>query len=637
MDASGQWHQCVQVIEVRQVQSFTEDDIIWPESFDTMGCRISLSPDDLPDEYARPRFRRKPCSKPGYSYKEFRLTFGPACTKIVRKWKVVDWCTWDPYDPQSGGIWTKYQVIKLTQKDTPHIVGWRREWVVDAQNCDGAYIDMDTVIAVDTCGHVLKVRHTSPFADTSGPDASGFYPIGETIFYYVVEYGCGKELKLKVRVVVKPTIPPLVICKRGIIAVLMGIDTNRDGVNDVGMVDVWAKDLDKKSSPACGNGPLRFSFSPDTTDMVRTFTCDHVGENEVEIWVTDVQGNQSFCRTKVIIQNNRARIAHCQPDSLRRVRFVGKIEQYSKADLSKVRVGLVDVDSRRSIVHTRADTSVVERRDTFIGQSGTVYVRRWWDTTVVVQRDTVYAWDTVWLAVDSRGQFQSDSLAGGRRWSALGTYREPMTMRADIVDVMYLRQYLWGQVSLTAEQYIAADVNHDGRVDSEDYRRLFKEVVLFGGSGARSTDHVILVPTSHLGSMVQPWDYARIRKKQYGTLVDTTVGLSFRLIVKGEILPNRLSEFREGSEPVRVLSVKANTTLGGGANHYSIPLDPNTAMSMILTEVGPVGLSLRSTHPEVEVQQLPDGRWLVQYPMMSSSAAIGLEVVAAEGEELWDE
>ena len=635
MDAHGQWHQCVQVIEVRQVQTFTEDDIIWPESFDTMGCRISLAPEDLPDKYARPRFRRKPCSKPGYSYKEFRLTFGPACTKIVRKWKVVDWCTWDPYDPQSGGIWTKYQVIKLTQKDTPHIVGWQREWVVDAQNCDGAYIDMDTVVAVDTCGHVLKVRHTSPYADTTGPDASGFYPIGETVFYYIVEYGCGKELKLKVRVVVKNSIPPLVICKKGIIAVLMGIDTNRDGINDVGMVDVWAKDLDKKSSPSCGNGPLRFSFSSDTTDMVRTFTCDHVGENEVEIWVTDVHGNQSFCRTKVIIQNNQARIANCQPDSLRRVGVVGKVVPYSRADLSQVRVAVVDLDSRRRIVQTSTDTVIVEHRDTFVGQSGTVYVRRWWDTTVVVHSDTVFRWDTLWLAVDQKGLFSVDSLPGGRRWSTFGIYSRPMAMRADVVDAMYLRQYLWGQVTLTPEQLIAADVNNDGNVDELDYQRLVKELIIFGRSSSRSLHNVCVVPSDNLKKISPPWDNAQMGVLSLGELIDTTVGLRYHLIVKGDILPSLLSLFREADRSMQVIALDAASTTRGDRYRYALMLEPSGPMGMILRAVVPIEIALHAAHPEVEILRLGDGRWLVQYPGKSSSSPVvlALEVPMAQQHE----
>ncbi len=636
IDAHGQWHQCVQVIEVQQVETFTEDDIIWPESFDTMGCRISLAPKDLPDKYARPRFRRKPCSKPGYSYREFRLTFGPGCTKIVRKWKVVDWCTWDPSDPQSGGIWTKYQIIKLAQKDTPHIEGWQREWVVDAQNCDGAYIDMDTVVAVDTCGHVLEVRHTSPYADTTGPDASGFYPIGETVFYYIVEYGCGKELKLKVRVVVKNSIPPLVFCKKGIIAVLMGIDTNRDGINDVGMVDVWAKDLDKKSSPSCGNGPLRFSFSSDTTDMVRTFTCDHLGENDVEIWVTDVHGNQSFCRTKVIIQNNQARIANCRPDSLRRVGVVGRIVPYSKADLSRVRVAMVDLDSRHHLVQTSTDTVIVEHRDTFVGRSGTVYVRRWWDTTVVVRSDTAFRWDTLWLAVDQKGLFSVDSLPGGRRWNTFGIYTKPMAMRADVVDALYLRQYLWGQVTLAPEQFIAADVNNDGRVDELDYQRLVKELIIFGRSTSRSIRNVCVVPSDNLKGISPPWDNAQMGVLSLGELIDTTVGIRYHLIVKGDILPSLLPFFRESVGPKRELYVAADPNTRSDGHRYTIQLDPSRPMGMVLARVAPIELSLYAIQPGVEVQRLADGRWLVQYPKMSSTSplVVGIEVPEVQQHEL---
>src|SRR5690606_8360090 len=49
--------------------------------------------------------------------------------------------------------------------------------------------------------------------------------------------------------------------------------------------------------------------------MNRSFSCEDLGENEVRMYVTDASGNQSYCRTKVIIQNNNVRIPDCEPDT----------------------------------------------------------------------------------------------------------------------------------------------------------------------------------------------------------------------------------------------------------------------------------------------------------------------------------
>ena len=96
-----------------------------------------------------------------------------------------------------------------------------------------------------------------------------------------------------------------------IVTALMGVDTDFDGAVDNGMVELWAKDLNRGSYSKCVGGALRFSFSSDVNDMKRTFTCDDLGENQVKMWVTDATGEQSYCITTVTIQNNGANIPDC--------------------------------------------------------------------------------------------------------------------------------------------------------------------------------------------------------------------------------------------------------------------------------------------------------------------------------------
>ncbi|MEZ4931407.1 MAG: hypothetical protein R2788_04650 [Saprospiraceae bacterium] len=58
---------------------------------------------------------------------------------------------------------------------------------------------------------------------------------------------------------------------------------------------------------------MKFSFSADVNDIGVTFTCDDLGQNPVELWVTDAAGNQDFCITTVIIQAN---MDQCDDDTL---------------------------------------------------------------------------------------------------------------------------------------------------------------------------------------------------------------------------------------------------------------------------------------------------------------------------------
>ncbi|MFT6359012.1 MAG: hypothetical protein ACJAYJ_003240 [Saprospiraceae bacterium] len=70
------------------------------------------------------------------------------------------------------------------------------------------------------------------------------------------------------------------------------------------MVELWASDLDLGSYDNCPGGVL-LSFSANTTNIGITYTCENVGENNVQLWVTDAAGNQDYCETFVIIQANQ--------------------------------------------------------------------------------------------------------------------------------------------------------------------------------------------------------------------------------------------------------------------------------------------------------------------------------------------
>ncbi|MBK7336504.1 MAG: hypothetical protein IPJ00_10150 [Saprospirales bacterium] len=68
------------------------------------------------------------------------------------------------------------------------------------------------------------------------------------------------------------------------------------------MIEVWATDLDAGSFDNCGDVIL--SFSPDVNDINVIYTCDDLGQNAVQLWVTDIYGNQDYCETFIVVQDN---------------------------------------------------------------------------------------------------------------------------------------------------------------------------------------------------------------------------------------------------------------------------------------------------------------------------------------------
>ena len=113
------------------------------------------------------------------------------------------------------------------------------------------------------------------------------------------------------------------------------MDTDGNGTPDTKMAVVWASDLNVNSGHSCGY-PVTFSFSADTNDKSRTYTCDSIGPRNVELWVTDINGNTSVCKTVIIIWDNPQSEPQC-PQTLN-VRVNGQIKTEGGSKVEKVGV-----------------------------------------------------------------------------------------------------------------------------------------------------------------------------------------------------------------------------------------------------------------------------------------------------------
>jgi len=505
-DKHWQWHFCEQIITIYGVGTpFGYADIIWPKSTELEGCNPSADPKFLPREFSYPRFTNKKCSQPMYSYQDMKFNVADGCMKIIRDWKVIDWCQYVPNAKPVVGLWTYTQVIKLVVKDSTAYIKCLKDTIVDAKlDCKGAYVKLDSAKAFSKCGAISKIRNTSPYADTTGPDASGTYPLGTTKFYFIAEYGCGQEIKCLVTVTVRNKIGPTPYCLTGVIIALMPIDTNRDGQTDVGMVEVWAKDLDRGSFHKCGQKNLRFSFSSDPTDMNRVFTCLDLGKNEVEIWVTDSAGNQSFCRTYIEVQNNNAKIPNCKrKDSLttnppKLLNISGLVHLPNQQPMENVALSLKDMGSIQITI--RRDTSIRIRFDTIKAPSGTVYYIQKKDTVIKEFRDTIQGSLVMNASSRNLGQFSFVNLTLNNSYQLIPKYTAKDLKGIDVNDAIILLRHLLKMEQITDPyKLIAADINQDKIVDYADFNLLYGII-----NGSIGLDQLTalwrFVPSTHVWS-----------------------------------------------------------------------------------------------------------------------------------------
>jgi len=480
-------HTCSQTIFVTG-GGLSEDDIIWPRDYNLEGCHPSTDPRKLPVENGYPRYTNTDCAQPMASYKDEVFEFSKSCKKVIRKWTVIDWCEYSPNKRPLPGYFTYYQIIKVSASDKPTIVCPPDSIYLATKDCDSTTVQLDPVRAFTTCDSNLTIRHNSPYALRQGADASGTYPVGTTKVTFHIEYGCGKDTSCTVEVTVKPDKAPVPYCRDGIITTLMGVDTDNDGVFDEGMVEIWAKDLDIGSYHPCGNIPLTFSFDPDSVVMSRVFTCDDLGKNEVKMYVTDANGNQTYCRTYVIIQNNNNRIPDCEPDTTGGGGgTAGPVITYSELG------GEVLTDMGRPVPGTEMtlvafgqdtsynsyfDTTITARLDTVVLPNGTTRVEIRIDTNIIVRFDTVFGDRIVNQLTGRDGKFGFGPWRDGLRYRLSGDKTGDILEGIDVMDALKLIQYLIGAEELgNPYRYLAADVNGDGTVSYADFEILYNVIM----------------------------------------------------------------------------------------------------------------------------------------------------------------
>ncbi|MBK9223302.1 MAG: hypothetical protein IPO16_14460 [Saprospiraceae bacterium] len=310
---------CSQFITIINHDTFDINDIDFPDDYATSGiCNpAELLPERLTYPYNKPVVNDDECSLIGYSYHDHVLSAtlpGDPCFKIIRVWKVIDWCQRDI----DGNviIWTDTQYIKVTNLIDPIIKRVSQDTVICSYDVNCRPIPVIfSIEASDDCTDSTLMLYTYKIdLDSDGTIdivragigenvAQGVWPIGKHIVKWEVEDRCGNTAKASFILDLRNCKPPTAYCLNGLSTNLTPMDLDGDGIPDTAMDSVWAKDFDAGSYHNCGYY-VSLSFSSDTNDKYIVYDCDSIGKRDVELWVTDVNGNTSYCRTFIIIQDN---------------------------------------------------------------------------------------------------------------------------------------------------------------------------------------------------------------------------------------------------------------------------------------------------------------------------------------------
>ncbi len=348
VDHNGVENNCTQRILILEDNPFGSNSIVWPQDASFSGClELDINPEN--PLLGSPQYGDSPCSLVAHTYEDQIFNFADdACFKILRTWTVIDWCQYDPSNPLNNGYWSHVQVIKLNNSEAPVFGNCSAiEYCVYGDNCSGS-IDLFGVASDDctsaellTWHFQIKLENESQFGPIQiGNNASGIYPVGNHEIRWFVEDQCGNNAECIQELVVRDCKNPTPYCIGEISTVLMDVN---------GEIQIWASDFDLGSFDNCF-GDLQFSFSSSTNHTSETFNCDNLGLNNIEIWVTDNHGNQSFCNVLVDIQENGG----CDGGN-ETLDISGSVYTIDNTPIENVRITLSETGSLAESLNTYSD------------------------------------------------------------------------------------------------------------------------------------------------------------------------------------------------------------------------------------------------------------------------------------------
>ncbi len=302
---------CVQTITFENNEPFfisnnvndPNDDVVWPRDYVFTGiCTTgSFLPETLPDSSARPIFTEDVCDIVGVKYDDRRSpSTDRGCFKIIRTWKVIDWCQLD----KSGEpiVWSYEQEIIIMDNRVPTITSaiTKREVRTLDDQCLAARIVLrasatDCTPQADLVWSYVITKGTTFITSGVGNDATDTFPIGLYHIRFEVADQCGNISSTEYDFEIISIKAPTAKC-RDIV-----VNLARNGA--IIEKTITPSDLNLNSEHVCGLS-VTAAFSANGLIQSRTFTCaDRNTTVVVPLFINAPNGTSSTCNARVTIQD----------------------------------------------------------------------------------------------------------------------------------------------------------------------------------------------------------------------------------------------------------------------------------------------------------------------------------------------
>ena len=413
------------------------------------------------------------------------------CNTIIRTWTVVNWCRFDPINPDGNRLLFS-QIISIRNDASP-VLNCPDMYMIstDTNNCRA---DVEFGITVeDVCATGSVISYGIDIDSDSivnltgvGDSIIGNFPVGEHILTFTAFNECqGAPSECTIPFIIKGDRPPLPICLSSITWT----------INDQGVAVVNASDFDLKSEGGCnGTDSLTFSFVAPTDISFpaysQTFTCSDItnGVSEMirlEVFIIDESGVFESCIVILDLQDSND---ICQDVGSSNSLITGNIMTEMEEPLESVMVHLENMD-------------------------------------------------------DASTSFDMTDVSGGYAFDNIGFYND-YTITPDhnvdhlnginTIDLIKIQRHVLGLERFDSPyKLIAADVNDDNRINGLDLIQL-RKMILGVFTEFPQNDSWLFVPESHtFEDESNPWDFET--EVRIDDLLATNMEANFTAVKVGDV------------------------------------------------------------------------------------------------------
>ena len=472
-DTYGNSTSFTQIITVGNTQPFVFNNIDWPEDVNSDNCQNGIEPDELPIAQAYPRFSQlDACANVTHAWEDQVFNYTEeACSKILRTWTVIDWC-------QPDEVWTHIQVIRIFDTEPPTVLGGCQNLAeVEGELVGNCMIETWEsglqYSLTDNCSSFNDILvwydldlfndGTTESTGVQSDNANGTYPFGTHKLTWYAEDHCGNVLPpcSMTFVIDGDTTGPTAYCLSEIVTV----------IPVVGSAEIWANDFDQGSfGGGCNTSDdLIFSFSSNTSVTSMSFDCSDITNGgtvdtiSLQMWVTDSNGNQSFCDASLILQDNHG---VCQDSTAgSRANVSGRVYTEDNLMVENVEVSLMEQNNNPMMV----------------------------DMT------------------DVQGEFAFDNIPMYSNYSVDPYSNEDPLNGVSTLDILLIQKHILGLIPITSPyKLIAADVNNSESVSAADLIQI-RKLILGVTAEYQSNDSWRFVEQDYVfADASNPWPFEEV-------------------------------------------------------------------------------------------------------------------------------